>query len=148
MADRSFESTAALLDALVSASGEAKPIVRSSTYAAYPDGSGGRADVDAKGQTLLDEARSAALAAVKARGGHVLESWKVVEHAYRSHADSVHKVFPRSSSPADIPTLSRGLFTEELSSGPRIVVRGYDKFFNVNEMPWTRVSIPPVILCV
>lgn len=141
MANDSFESTPALLDALVSASGEAKPIVRSSTYVAYPDGSGGRADVDAKGQTLPDEERPGALAAVKARGGRVLESWKIVEHAYRSHADSVHKVFPRPGSHADIPTLARGLFTEELPSGPRIAVRGYDKFFNVNEMPWTRVSI-------
>lgn len=49
--------------------------------------------------------------------------------------------------PSPFPTLARGLFTRELereagSDQPRhqIVVRGYDKFFNIGEVPWTDVS--------
>jgi tRNA ligase len=52
------------------------------------------------------------------------------------------------------PTLARGLFTEELEEGSllppsvkriqgmqdRIVARGYDKFFNIDEVEWTNVS--------
>jgi tRNA ligase len=53
------------------------------------------------------------------------------------------------------PTLARGLFTEEVQPGAvpeaaletlgdeyaeRIVARGYDKFFNIDEMTWTTVS--------
>lgn len=135
-----FDSASALLDSLNSASAKPKPLVRATLYAAYPDGSGGRADVDSRGQQLPESDRAAALTAVRSRGGHVLESWKVQEYAYGRHADSIFKVFPRSGSPPDIPTLARGLFTEKSPSGSaRIVLRGYDKFFNVNEMPWTRV---------
>ena len=49
--------------------------------------------------------------------------------------------------PSPFPTLARGLFTRELkkdagSDQPRyqIVARGYDKFFNIGEVPWTDVS--------
>lgn len=128
-----------LLDALQRSAAEAKPIVRATAYAAHRDGSGGRADVDAAGQKLVGREREAALQAALSKGAHILESWKVLEHAYRSHADSAYKVFPLGR--ADIPTLARGLFTEQDPSGPRIVARGYDKFFNVNEMPWTRVRL-------
>lgn len=58
------------------------------------------------------------------------------------------------------PTLARGLFTEVVEEGEgvpeeakrcegkwekgqarqRIVARGYDKFFNINEVDWTDVS--------
>lgn len=54
------------------------------------------------------------------------------------------------------PTLARGLFTERVASvdevppaaretcgdkpEERIVARGYDKFFNTDEMAWTSVS--------
>lgn len=51
--------------------------------------------------------------------------------------------------PSPFPTLARGLFTTELpkenEEDPdeekryRIVVRGYDKFFNIGEVPWTHV---------
>ncbi|PWN18581.1 hypothetical protein BCV69DRAFT_314465 [Microstroma glucosiphilum] len=86
-------------------------------------------------------------------------SWKTVEFAYRKAAEvGIGK---------DLPTLARGLFTvkdgaqhatQEASSeasgrqGDRIVVRGYDKFFNVGEISWTkpasieRYSAPPYLL--
>ncbi|GAA93789.1 uncharacterized protein L969DRAFT_84766 [Mixia osmundae IAM 14324] len=67
---------------------------------------------------------------------HRLSSWKVAEHAYRSEK-------------LDIPTKARGLFTEQIESDEpgrprastsqhRIVLRGYDKFFNVGELPSTK----------
>jgi tRNA ligase len=50
--------------------------------------------------------------------------------------------------PSPFPTLARGLFSRELPSGDefkgeqkyQIVARGYDKFFNIGEVPWTDVS--------
>ncbi|KZP05073.1 hypothetical protein FIBSPDRAFT_766407 [Athelia psychrophila] len=43
--------------------------------------------------------------------------------------------------PSPFPTLARGLFTTKIDDGDgehhRIVVRGYDKFFNIGEVPWT-----------
>ncbi|KAL4068638.1 RNA ligase-domain-containing protein [Scleroderma yunnanense] len=45
--------------------------------------------------------------------------------------------------PSPFPTLARGLFTRELTSRNdkepqyQIVARGYDKFFNIGEVPWT-----------
>ncbi|CCM01347.1 uncharacterized protein FIBRA_03397 [Fibroporia radiculosa] len=42
--------------------------------------------------------------------------------------------------PSPFPTLARGLFTQELDASctkHRIVARGYDKFFNIGEVPWT-----------
>ncbi|KAF8181125.1 RNA ligase-domain-containing protein [Mycena galopus ATCC 62051] len=43
--------------------------------------------------------------------------------------------------PSPFPTLARGIFTVELPSRGnqeyRIVARGYDKFFNIGEVPWT-----------
>jgi len=45
--------------------------------------------------------------------------------------------------PSPFPTLARGLFTRELETEGekkyQIVVRGYDKFFNIGEVPWTTV---------
>ncbi len=47
--------------------------------------------------------------------------------------------------PSPFPTLARGLFSMKVSSENergakyRIVVRGYDKFFNIGEVPWTTV---------
>ncbi|EXJ68245.1 uncharacterized protein A1O5_08860 [Cladophialophora psammophila CBS 110553] len=39
----------------------------------------------------------------------------------------------------DLPTYARGLFTTRRSDGsPEIAVRGYDKFFNVDEVPKTK----------
>lgn len=72
-------------------------------------------------------------------------SWKMSEHHYR-----------RADCP--FPTLARGLFTanedyslpddgprrmavqETEGKGERIVGRGYDKFFNVGEVDWTKVG--------
>ncbi|SPO25021.1 related to TRL1 - tRNA ligase [Ustilago trichophora] len=76
---------------------------------------------------------------------HHLLSWKVAEFAYRKS----------TSVGSELPTLARGLFTERLDTTPekhRIVVRGYDKFFNLNEMAWTKpdsiehYTTPPYVL--
>ncbi|WVR06422.1 hypothetical protein IAU60_003453 [Kwoniella sp. DSM 27419] len=71
-----------------------------------------------------------------------ITSWKMTEHMYFN-----------ASNP--FPTLARGLFTEAVEEGDplpdevynsaaegsrpkdRIVARGYDKFFNTDEMEWT-----------
>lgn len=53
--------------------------------------------------------------------------------------------------PCPLPTLARGLFTEEIEQPEeevvedekkefRIVARGYEKFFNIGEVPYTDVS--------
>ena len=65
-----------------------------------------------------------------------VRSWKMTEHKYYTV-------------PLPFPTLARGLFSRELpdagaAEGPskkkhQIVVRGYDKFFNIGEVPWTEV---------
>jgi len=41
----------------------------------------------------------------------------------------------------NFPTLARGLFTEEVDGEERIVARGYDKFFNTDEVAWSYVSL-------
>jgi tRNA ligase len=50
--------------------------------------------------------------------------------------------------PSPFPSLVRGLFTTKPDEGEvegrkgykhRIVIRGYDKFFNIGEVPWTTV---------
>ncbi|KZT18944.1 hypothetical protein NEOLEDRAFT_1173320 [Neolentinus lepideus HHB14362 ss-1] len=61
-----------------------------------------------------------------------VRSWKMNEYKY-------------NNIPCPFPTLARGLFTEELEDQVdgvkhRIVVRGYDKFFNIGEVPWTKWS--------
>lgn len=64
-----------------------------------------------------------------------LTSWKTQEFAYRKTSKVGY------DDDDELPTLARGLFTcLEAEDKHRIVVRGYDKFFNVGEMPWTRVS--------
>lgn len=60
----------------------------------------------------------------------VLTSWKMADWAYKRE-------------PCPFPTRARGLFTERVDGTEeeyRIVARGYDKFFNVNEVSWTKVS--------
>ncbi|KAI0052022.1 hypothetical protein FA95DRAFT_112242 [Auriscalpium vulgare] len=59
-----------------------------------------------------------------------VESWKMNEFKYYDI-------------PSPFPTLARGLFSVEEKGQDgkplhRIVVRGYDKFFNIGEVPWTR----------
>lgn len=60
-----------------------------------------------------------------------IRSWKMNEFKYYDI-------------PSPFPTLARGLFTREVEQGGRprykIVARGYDKFFNIGEVPWTTVS--------
>ena len=63
-----------------------------------------------------------------------VKSWKMNEFKYYDI-------------PSPFPTLARGLFTTPTSSPGewaddpevkhRIVIRGYDKFFNIGEVPWT-----------
>ncbi|TFK70668.1 hypothetical protein BDN72DRAFT_525109 [Pluteus cervinus] len=63
-----------------------------------------------------------------------INSWKMDEYKY-------------NVVPSPFPTLARGLFTTEIDTDReitddrdrryRIVVRGYDKFFNIGEVPWT-----------
>ena len=58
-----------------------------------------------------------------------VESWKMNEWKYYDV-------------PSPFPTLARGLFSaEEKGEAPRyrIIARGYDKFFNIGEVPWTNV---------
>ena len=50
--------------------------------------------------------------------------------------------------PSPFPMLARGLFTKEIPNDSqekgkiyRIVARGYDKFFNVGEVPWTTARV-------
>lgn len=66
----------------------------------------------------------------------IIRSWKMNEHKYYDV-------------PSPFPTLARGLFTTEAGEGGkrsgrgeeyRIVIRGYDKFFNIGEVPWTTVG--------
>jgi tRNA ligase len=64
-----------------------------------------------------------------------IRSWKMNEFKYYNI-------------PSPFPTLARGLFSRELPFGDdsegepkyQIVARGYDKFFNIGEVPWTDVS--------
>jgi tRNA ligase len=59
-----------------------------------------------------------------------ITSWKMTEHMY-------------FQSNNNFPTLARGLFTEEVDGEERIVARGYDKFFNTDEVAWSYVSTMP-----
>ena len=58
-----------------------------------------------------------------------VRSWKMREHDY-------YKPDP------PFPTRARGIFTvdEESNGRHRVVARGYDKFYNIGEVPWTAVS--------
>ena len=59
--------------------------------------------------------------------------------------------------PSPFPTLARGLFTREIpddsqeegkaSKTYQIVARGYDKFFNIGEVPWTTVGFFITFFC-
>ncbi|EST10191.1 hypothetical protein PSEUBRA_000606 [Kalmanozyma brasiliensis GHG001] len=99
----------------------------------------------------LDAARSRPKPLIRSTGhlvaSHHLLSWKVSEFAYRKS----------TSTGSELPTLARGLFTERIdspssSSSHRIVVRGYDKFFNLSELPWVKpasiaaYTTPPYVM--
>ncbi|KAK4702767.1 tRNA ligase, partial [Phenoliferia sp. Uapishka_3] len=65
----------------------------------------------------------------------VLTSWKMADYAYKRD-------------PCPFPTRARGLFTEKVGGDGtaeeyKIVARGYDKFFNVNEVSWTQWDAIP-----
>jgi tRNA ligase len=64
-----------------------------------------------------------------------VESWRMNEFKYYDI-------------PSPFPTLARGLFSVEEGEKDgdpryRIVARGYDKFFNIGEVPWTTVRCFP-----
>ena len=61
---------------------------------------------------------------------HDIRSWRMDDWAYKRD-------------PCPFPTRARGLFTETVDGQHRIVARGYDKFFNVGEVSWTKVRLPP-----
>lgn len=66
-----------------------------------------------------------------AKGNKVyLTSWHMQDYAYKRD-------------PCPFPTRARGLFTSQ----DRIVLRGYDKFFNVGEVSWTKVSFSLFTFC-
>ena len=65
----------------------------------------------------------------------ILMSWKMSDFAYQRE-------------PCPFPTRARGLFTERIvtpgstakdNEEYRIVARGYDKFFSIDEVSWTKV---------
>ncbi|KAH9930453.1 RNA ligase-domain-containing protein [Epithele typhae] len=64
--------------------------------------------------------------------GIIIRSWKMNEFKYYNV-------------PTPFPTLARGLFTQDIKKGKkmmhRIVVRGYDKFFNIGEVPWNTWNV-------
>ena len=65
--------------------------------------------------------------------GMEIQRWKLNEYKY-------------SVVPSPFPTLARGLFPRIVGKAGKdevvhkIVARGYDKFFNIGEVPWTTVS--------
>jgi len=62
--------------------------------------------------------------AVAGSNGITVDSWRFNDWDYKRD---------------DLPTYARGLFTTKRADGtPEIAVRGYDKFFNVNEVPSTQ----------
>lgn len=61
---------------------------------------------------------------VEGTSGITVDSWRFNDWDYKRD---------------DLPTYARGLFTTKRSDGtPEIAVRGYDKFFNVDEVPSTK----------
>ncbi|CAK7201762.1 tRNA ligase [Sporothrix eucalyptigena] len=63
-------------------------------------------------------------AVANSEAGYNVDSWKMNDWDYKRR---------------DLPTYARGLFTTRDKNGhPSIAVRGYDKFFNINEVHETR----------
>jgi tRNA splicing ligase len=86
---------------------------------------------DAAGNEIVSSQRASS----SAESTLTLTSWKTQEFAYRKTSKVGY------NEDDELPTLARGLFTcSEGRDQHRIVVRGYDKFFNEGEMPWTKVS--------
>ncbi|KAJ2358326.1 trna ligase [Coemansia sp. RSA 2618] len=59
--------------------------------------------------------------------GHEVTSWKSVDFMYKKE-------------PCPLPTQARGLFTCVQDGKEQIATRGYNKFFNINEVPKTKWS--------
>ncbi len=82
--------------------------------AAKTKGKGGKKSFSCKKTTFLVEGTS----------GIFVDSWRFNDWDYKRD---------------DLPTYARGLFTTKRSDGtPEIVIRGYDKFFNIDEVPSTK----------
>lgn len=117
-------SADALVAALSAAKRKDKPLIRSTAHTITSGGasSGG--------------AGSDAVPAKEGEVMHVLHSWKTAEFAYRKSGNVG----------SELLTLARGLFTEQVADKHhRIAVRGYDKFFNIGEMAWTKVRHIPFL---
>lgn len=65
------------------------------------------------------------------KGKGKITSWKMQDYAYKRD-------------PCPYPTRARGLFT---AGTERIVARAYDKFFNVDEVSWTKVWLILFVVC-
>ncbi|KAL2129542.1 hypothetical protein VTI74DRAFT_7626 [Chaetomium olivicolor] len=65
-------------------------------------------------------ARKTKYAVASSPTGITVDSWRLPEHDYKRR---------------DLPTYARGLFTTRTQNGtPEIAIRGYDKFFNIDEV--------------
>ena len=74
------------------------------------------------------------IGSLRAMPNMTITRWKLDEYKY-------------NVVPCPFPTLARGLFTTKVGEPGKgeethkIVARGYDKFFNIGEVPWTTVCI-------
>ncbi|WBW73627.1 tRNA ligase Trl1 [Schizosaccharomyces osmophilus] len=69
-----------------------------------------------------------------------LTSWRVWEQAYRINVSDSKKTYDGTTGvKRRLPTCARGLFTykDPSSKEQKIAIRGYDKFFNIDEIPLT-----------
>ncbi|EPX70677.1 tRNA ligase Trl1 [Schizosaccharomyces octosporus yFS286] len=69
-----------------------------------------------------------------------LTSWRVWEQAYRINVSDSKKTYDSvTGQKRRLPTCARGLFTykDPNSEEQKIAIRGYDKFFNIDEIPLT-----------
>lgn len=74
------------------------------------------------------------------KSNYDLTSWRIWEQAFRLNVSNSKKCFDTiSGHRITLPTNARGLFTgyDYESKRHRIVIRGYDKFFNIDEVPIT-----------
>ena len=106
------------------------------------------AHVTTTGPFAEDSALIASLHALQAKSPKLVKS-----SVYSAPADPAIQIrswkmneFKYYDVPSPFPTLARGLFSreipdtsEEAGKTYQVVVRGYDKFFNIGEVPWTTV---------
>ncbi|EEB05930.1 tRNA ligase Trl1 [Schizosaccharomyces japonicus yFS275] len=72
---------------------------------------------------------------------HKVTSWRFWEQAYRINVSNSKKRINRATGElVSLPTCSRGLFsfTDPVTNKHSIVIRGYDKFFSIDEVECTK----------